>query len=224
MLGLNSGVPPSVHLLPRRPFDLTLRLQLEEIISAARRNQNQPATTANAHPGAPTQDTPPIAQSTQNTPAPFANPLFTQASSPHSCEYASIQATCSGGSDRTNYTMDSSSSICDSFFSDSSSQISSDAETYAPCMGAAYIAPAEGNERYVWSWVRWSQSILEHMEAHVKLNIERAQKDVPFDCFPVKYRNLREEQKRHSFFWRFGPEAYVMKYVNIPYIGSVLNP
>ncbi|ROW04569.1 hypothetical protein VMCG_05106 [Cytospora schulzeri] len=42
-----------------------------------------------------------------------------------------------------------------------------------------------------------------------------------FDCFPVRFQLLGEEQNRHNFFWRFGPEAYMKKYFNHIYAKNI---
>lgn len=73
------------------------------------------------------------------------------------------------------------------------------------------------------AWIRTARTGfgLEHIERQLKVMIESYHGSVRFDCFPVRFQLLSEEQKRHNFFWRFGPQAYLDKYFQHTYVKNI---
>jgi hypothetical protein len=73
------------------------------------------------------------------------------------------------------------------------------------------------------AWIRTARTGfgLEQIERQLKVMIESYHGSVRFDCFPVRFQLLSEEQNRHKFFWRFGPQAYLDKYFQHTYVKNI---
>lgn len=228
-------------MVATQAFENMLQNQIEMII-ANRGRQYPPTTAANQSSGPPprlvhlsvdevwngptTQNlhtTAPVVRPPQDQPANV--PSHKPSSSPHSTgsEYYSTQPTQPDVYDPSSHsTGPDPQSIYGGYLTDYDTSDNSSTTPHPDSSEVSWACTKTSGPDDN-SWIRTARMDfgLEQIERQLKVMIETYHGSVRFDCFPVRFQLLSEEQNRHNFFWRFGPQAYLDKYFQHTYVKNL---